>query len=59
LRALEIGGSAGEASIQLDIPVTRATETNLLGAKIANVSSSGNKLTFELRPWRTSTFEVL
>ncbi len=59
IRTLEIGGKGGEATIQMDIPVASATETNLLGAKIADVSSAGNKLKFELHPWRTNTLEVL
>ena len=59
LRTLEIGGSGGEASIQLDIAASSATETNLLGTKIADVPASGNKLKFELHPWRTNTFEVI
>ena len=59
LRTLEIGGNAGEASIQLDMPVASAAETNLLGAKIGEVSSSGNQLKFALHPWRTNTFEIL
>jgi alpha-mannosidase len=59
LRTLEIGGNAGEASIQLDMPVASAAETNLLGAKIGEVSSAGNQLKFALHPWRTNTFEIL
>lgn len=59
LRTLEIGGNAGEASIQLDMPVASAAETNLLGAKIRDVPSSGNHLKFPLHPWRTNTFETL
>ncbi len=59
LRTLEIAGSSAEATIQLDIPVTSAAETNLLGTKIANIPASDNKLRFGLHPWRTNTFEVL
>ena len=59
LRTLEIGGSGGEASVQLDIPVASASETNLLGTKVADVSSSGNKLKFGLHPWKANTFEIL
>jgi alpha-mannosidase len=59
LRTLDLGGNRGEGSIQLDIPVASASETNLLGKKIAEVSSSNNKLKFSLHPWRTNTFEIL
>ena len=58
LRTLEIGGTGGEASIQLNIPVTKAAETNLLGTKIADVATSGNRLKLETHPWRTNTFRV-
>jgi hypothetical protein len=59
LRTLEIGGKDGEASIQLDIPMGSASETNLLGSKIAEVRSSGSQLKFGLQPWRVNTFEIL
>jgi alpha-mannosidase len=59
IRTAEIGGEGGAASIQMEIPVASATETNLLGAKIAEASSSGNTVRFELHPWRMNTFEIL
>jgi alpha-mannosidase len=59
LRTLEIAGSSAEAMIQLDIPVTSAAETNLLGAKIANIPASDNQVKFGLHPWRTNTFEIV
>jgi alpha-mannosidase len=58
LRTLEIGGSGGEASIQLNLPMTKASETNLLGTKIADVAASGNKLKFETYPWKVNTLHV-
>jgi hypothetical protein len=39
--------------------VTSAAETNLLGTRTADLSLAGNKLKFELHPWRTNTFEIL
>jgi alpha-mannosidase len=59
LRTLDLGGNGGEGSIRLDIPVASASETNLLGKKIGEVSSSNNNLKFSLHPWRTNTFEIL
>jgi alpha-mannosidase len=59
LRTVDIGGKEVQASIQLAMPVASASETNLLGKKIADVSSSSNKLTFGLHPWRVNTFEIL
>jgi alpha-mannosidase len=59
LRTIDIGGRGEEASIHLDIPMASASETNLLGKKIAEVSSWSNKLTFALHPWKVNTFEIL
>ena len=59
LRTLEIGGAAGSATVQLNMPVATAKETNLLGVKVAEVSASENKLTFDLHPWRLNTLEIL
>jgi hypothetical protein len=43
----------------LDIPVASASETNLLGVKVAEVSTKRNTLTFGLHPWRLNTLEIL
>jgi alpha-mannosidase len=59
LRTLEIGGAAAQATVQLDMPVASASETNLLGVKVAEISTKSNKLTFDLHPWRLNTLEVL
>jgi alpha-mannosidase len=59
LRFVEIEGKKGGASVELAVPMTGASETNLLGKKVAEVSSSAGKLNFELQPWRLRTFEVL
>jgi alpha-mannosidase len=59
LRFAEIEGKKGDAFIELAVPMTGASETNLLGKKVAEVSSSPGKLNFELQPWRLRTFEVL
>ena len=58
IRVLEIAGKQGGASLDLAIPATRASETNLLGTKIADATARSGKLTFELEPWRVRTFEV-
>jgi alpha-mannosidase len=56
---VEIEGKKGGASVELAVPMTRASETNLLGKKVAEVSTSAGKLNFELQPWRLRTFEVI
>ncbi|HZP03081.1 MAG TPA: glycoside hydrolase family 38 C-terminal domain-containing protein [Terriglobia bacterium] len=59
LRVLEVDGQKGKATVELAVPMTSAAETNLLGKKVGEVSSSGGKLGFELHPWRVKTFEIL
>jgi alpha-mannosidase len=59
LRFVEVEGKKGDASVELDVPMTGASETNLQGKKVGEVSSSAGKLSFELQPWRLRTFEIL
>jgi alpha-mannosidase len=59
LRLVEVEGKKGEAAVELGVPMTGASETNLLGKKVAEVSTSAGKLNFELQPWRLRTFEVI
>jgi alpha-mannosidase len=59
LRFVEVEGKKGSASVELAVPMTGASETNLLGKKVAEVSSSAGKLDFQLQPWRLRTFEIL
>jgi alpha-mannosidase len=56
---VEIEGKKGEAAVEFAVATTGASETNLLGKKVAEVSSSAGKLNFELQPWKVRTFEVL
>jgi len=58
LRLIEVEGKTGDASVELAVPITGASETNLLGKKVAEVASSAGKLNFELQPWKLRTFEV-
>ena len=59
IRAVEVEGKQGLASIKIDVPATSASETDLQGKKIANVASKDGKLNFESKPWKVQTFEVL
>jgi alpha-mannosidase len=59
LRFVEVEGKPGSASVELAVPMTAASGTNLEGKKVAEVASSDGKLTFELQPWRLRTIEVL
>jgi alpha-mannosidase len=58
LRFIEVEGKQGSASVELAVPMNGASETNLLGKKVAEVSSSAGKLNFQLQPWRLRTFEI-
>ena len=58
LRFLEVEGKHGSASVELALPMAAASETNLLGKKLTEVSSDSGKLSFELQPWRVRTFEI-
>jgi alpha-mannosidase len=58
LRFVEVEGKTGDASVELALPMTAASETNLLGEKTAEVSLSAGKLNFALQPWRVRTFEI-
>ena len=58
LRFVEVEGKTGDASVELALPMTAASETNLLGKKSAEVSISAGKLNFSLQPWRLRTFEI-
>jgi alpha-mannosidase len=59
LRTLEVAGAGGEASVQFEMPVSGASETNLLGTKTAGLSPSGKTVKFELHPWKVTTCEIV
>jgi alpha-mannosidase len=58
LRFVEVEGKQGSASVELAVPMTGVSETNLAGKKVAEVSSSAGKLNFQLQPCRLRTFEI-
>ncbi len=58
IRAVEVEGKQVPASIEIDMPATRACETDLLGKKIADVAGRAGKTNFECKPWKVQTFEV-
>ena len=59
IRAVEVEGKQGPASIEIDMPAPHACETNLLGKKIADVACHSGKLNFESKPWKVQTFEFV
>jgi alpha-mannosidase len=58
LRVVETQGQEAASTVELALPVAGAVETNLLGDKVAEVSRSGNKLSFKTQPWKIRTFEL-
>ncbi len=58
LRLVEVDGMGGSASVELLQPIASAAETDLLGRKLRDITSSGNKLTGEVQPWKVGTFDV-
>jgi alpha-mannosidase len=59
LRVVEVEGQEAAATVQLEVPVTGAVETNLLGKKVGEVSRTANGLTFKIQPWKVRTLEVV
>jgi len=59
IRAVEVEGKQGPASIEIDVPAAHARETNFLGKKIADVACHSGKVDFESKPWKVQTFEIV
>ena len=59
IRTVDVEGKQGPASIKIDLPTAKACETDLRGKKIANVACQAGKLSFESKPWKVQTFEVV
>jgi alpha-mannosidase len=58
IRVVEVEGRKSAASVELGFPVTGACETNLLGAKVADVERKNHQLRFDIQPWKIRTFEI-
>ncbi len=58
LRVIETEGHQTTARVELGFPLGGACETNLLGAKISDVSHKGNCLRFATDPWKIRTFAL-
>jgi hypothetical protein len=58
LRVVEVEGRPAEAVITLNLPASKAVETNLLGAKLSDAPFKDGQLRFPLAPWKIRTFEV-
>ena len=58
VRVVEVEGRRAKADVKLGFPVSDACETNLLGAKTADVERENNKLRLSVDPWKIRTFEI-
>jgi alpha-mannosidase len=58
VRVVEVEGREARATVELGFPVAGAHETNLLGAKVADVARTANGLRLVVSPWKIRTFEL-
>ena len=58
LRLVEADGRPSAVNVRLGFPVDNACETNLLGAKLAEVDRDGSQVRFAMQPWGIRTFEI-
>lgn len=58
LRVVEASGRQGPVSVELGFPLSGASETNLLGQKVREVSWNNSRLSFQMSPWEIRNFEV-
>ncbi|MBI4584712.1 MAG: hypothetical protein HY717_11920 [Planctomycetes bacterium] len=59
LRVVEVQGQEAEAAVEFGFPMAGASETNLLGSKVAGAAPSGGRLAFKIQPWKIRTFEII
>ena len=57
-RVVEVEGREASATLDLALPVTGASETDLLGNKVADVSHDGSRLKFKTQPWKVHNFDL-
>jgi hypothetical protein len=58
VRVVEVNGKTADAQIELDIPMTKVSETNLMGAPLKDVPSTGSRFQTAMSPWRLRTFSL-
>lgn len=58
LRLVEVEGREAQATVELELPVAAAAETNLLGNKVGQVPHSAGRLSFKIQPWKIQTIEL-
>ena len=56
LRVVEVEGRDAKAQVKIDLPITKVTRTDLMGKKLADVSSSKGAFTYATAPWKIVTF---
>jgi hypothetical protein len=58
LRVVEVEGQRRDATLTLGFPAAAATETNLLGAKVADVPLKDGAIRTRVEPWKIRTFAL-
>jgi hypothetical protein len=58
LRVVETEGRRTEASVAIDLPLSRAARTDLLGNRLADVEVPNGKLAIAADPWKILTFHL-
>jgi alpha-mannosidase len=58
LRLVEMDGKPGEATVTVNLPASKAVDTDLLGNKLADAALSGGKLKVTAEPWKIRNFHV-
>jgi hypothetical protein len=59
IRTVDVDGKQGPATIMFEVPTAKACETDLRGKKIGSADCHAGKLSFESKPWKVQTFEIL
>jgi hypothetical protein len=58
LRVVEVEGKEAAATLNLSLPVSSAAETNLLGKKTGEVTRTGGKISFPIKPWKIKSVDI-
>ena len=58
MRVLEVEGQRHEAVLTLGFPAAAATETNLLGSKMANAPLKDGAIRTTVEPWKIRTLRL-
>jgi alpha-mannosidase len=58
LRVVETDGSSAQGTIAVQLPVQQATETDLVGNRLADAKPQGMPMLIMTEPWKIRTFRL-